>query len=275
MFYQCDNCQLYFLHSELEKLFFICGQCTTGYFTPAHFYECHQCSSIYILNDKNLNRECKVCLSKISLVKERISLHCINCNSHINLNTAFKRGLVNPIRCLNLKCNGIAQKRTLKLNKRLDLMETIIDEPQEPIDDQKTLEKSKGFLSMVVNQTNGIADLPKVELNCTPSCCVGRSMIEQLFKQNFEQSSPEWFSLIKTITSDANKQAITEQFIIEQRTQTEFYIKDRNNPSTTFLNNQLLGDKFTALHNGDKIIVPVLVEGEKRSLILAFSVETT
>lgn len=289
VFYQCDSCGLMIFAEDLEKQFFICPACTNLLFTKANYYECPQCNAVYLFNEKHPNKKCEICLTELRQITEQITLQCINCHNHLNIKNALREKNYAPFRCVDPKCQGIAIKKELQ---KVSVTTTIIDRPltthgenrqhmgdmlnylvEEPR--HKPIEKNGGgpkhtFITIIGEHPDQTFSY---EITMNPYAFIGKEEIITLYNGLYHDYQREWFDLIQPVRLNGEGKSLGEHFILEKVTDTEFTIRDRNQPVMTYVQNKLLTPIPSKIDPGQSILLPLFVNGQKFGIKLVFELK--
>ena len=125
-----------------------------------------------------------------------------------------------------------------------------------------------------INQlTSAFLEIEQIQLKIQLSF---KKPIEMLGKQDFEKKNlaiqipDEFFSPI--IKRDPNSKEAKEHCVIEQVEPKKYFLKDRFNLKKTYFQGVFVDSKGTQLKDGDKFLLPVLVNEQLSSLTVVFHV---
>ena len=286
VFYQCDCCGLVIFAEDLEKEFFICPSCTNLLFTKANYYECPQCTAVYLLNEKYPNKKCEICLTELKQLTEKITLQCINCHNHINIKNALREKNYSPFRCINPSCHGIAIKKEFqkapnsttiidrpitqngKTNQRIgDMLNYIVEEPKSKIKEMDKNTPQQTFITLIGEHPDQTFSL---EIYMNPYAFIGREEIITLYNGLYHDYQREWFDLIHPLQLNEEGKSLGEHFILEKVSETDYTIRDRNQPAMTYVQNKLLTPIPSKIELGQSILLPLIVNGQKFGIKLIF-----
>lgn len=146
--------------------------------------------------------------------------------------------------------------------------------PEKPT--KKTTEKStkKTVSKESAPLTSGFLEIEQIQLKIELPF---KNSIEMLGRQDFEKDNleiqipPEFFSPI--IKRDPDSKEAKEHCIIEQIEPQKYFLKDRFNLKKTYFNGGFVDSDGTQLKDGDKFILPVLVNEQLSSLTVIFHIE--
>jgi len=104
-----------------------------------------------------------------------------------------------------------------------------------------------------------------------------KNSIEMLGRQDFEKENltiqipEEFFSPI--IKRDPESKASKEHCVIEQVEPKKYFLKDRSNLKKTYFNGVFVDSKGAQLKDGDKFLLPVMINEQLSSLTVIFHLE--